>query len=147
MFKCALQKGCVHGSRVRNHQKIIEREIAGIYLKGDGIELSVLMWIANEAHGRDESHDKYEIYSHRLRMWGATYSRGAASDWEAIFALRVHRDVSSGEPTAKASLAADASNSARVRMSVERAVNSADSAVSTLLILLKPFTYDSNTES
>ncbi len=73
-------------------------------------------------------------------MTSAIYSLGVAADLEAIFDLRVQRDVSSGEPTAKASLAADASNSARVRISVERAVNSADSAVRTLLILLKPFT-------
>jgi hypothetical protein len=75
-----LQKGCVHGSRVRNHQKIIEREIAGIYLKADGIEMIVLMSIANEAHRRNESHNNYEIHSHWLQAWGATYSRGAASD-------------------------------------------------------------------
>ncbi len=73
-------------------------------------------------------------------MTSAIYSLGVVADLEAIFDLWVQRDVSSGEPTAKASLAADASNSARVRISVERAVNSADSAVRTLLILLKPFT-------
>ena len=76
-----------------------------------------------------------------LQVASETYSLGGVdADLEATLDLRVQRDVSSGEPTAKASLAADANNSARVRMRVERAVTRADSAVSTLLILLKPFT-------
>ncbi len=54
--------------------------MAGINLKGDGIEVIVLMWFAIEARERDGSRNNDKIHSHWLRAWGATYSRGAASD-------------------------------------------------------------------